>query len=278
MKRPEIAIQYDPRLENAARKISSSYAEIIRTVEKKMGWDAGFVPVVVLVRQNEEFQQFARNRLITAYAVPRKNLIVIDYSKMDRTPFDLRATFEHELYHLLLHEHIESSLLPKWLDEGFVQWASGGVADIINPGNKDLLKQAVLSDTVLPLRTIASRFPAYSRGLLLSYQQSRSFIEYIVQEYGEEKMLAVLNSLKKGKPVEQALMDDLSIELYELELNWRTHLVRKYSWMTYIADHIYWILFSAAAVITILGYLRFRMRLRNYRDEDDEDLNSENIT
>lgn len=211
----------------------------------------------------------SKNDLITAFAVPGKNLIIMDHSKMCRTPFDLQATFEHELYHLMLHQNIEASNLPKWLDEGIAQWASGGIADIINPTKIDILKQAVISDNLLRLKDISFSFPEDSRGLILAYQESRSFIEFIVHKYGEEKLISVLNSLAKGESIEQAVHENLSIELNILEQKWQKTLIRRYSWIFYILDHIYWILFFTAAVVTLIGYLRFRRRLKNYRDEED---------
>jgi hypothetical protein len=202
----------------------------------------------------------------------------MDYSKIDRTPFDLQATFEHELSHLLLHKNIKAPNIPKWLDEGVAQWASGGIADIINPGNKDILKQAVISENVIPLYEISVAFPSQSREFILSYQESRSFVEFIVHEYGADKLLSILNSLKKGNPIEQAVYESLSINLNILEQHWLKSLPRKYSWPSYIANHIYWILFFAAALISLIGYLRFRIRLKNYRDEEDYFFDEKNNT
>ncbi|MEW6110119.1 MAG: peptidase MA family metallohydrolase [Nitrospirota bacterium] len=196
--------------------------------------------------------------------------MAIDYSKMDRTPFDLPATLKHELCHLILHTEIQSSNLPKWLDEGVAQWASGGIADIINPENKDILKQAVLSGSLPPLNDIQRTFPAAHRGLILSYQESRSFIEFIVSEYGEDKLISIMHSLKSSLSIENAVLNNLGEELNMLEQKWRKNLVKKYSWPTYIADHIYWILFFTAALITLTGYIMFRRRMRDYRDEEEE--------
>jgi hypothetical protein len=269
---PQITVTYEPQIENAALKIANAYPEVKAVVEKKFGWQLKSRPTVVLLSSVKTFRSMTRNSLVTAFALSRENLIVMDYTKMDRTPVDLRATFEHELYHLLLHEHIRRADLPKWLDEGVAQWASGGVADIINPGNKDVLKQSVLSSTVLPLNDISITFPAQPRKFVLAYQQSKSLVEFIVSEYGEDTLRAVLHSLKQGEDIETAVVRNLSIDLYDLEQSWKQKLQRKYSWFTYFADHIYWILFSAAALITLLGYFRFRTRLRNYRDTEDEDL------
>jgi hypothetical protein len=269
---PQITVTYEPQIENAALKIANAYPEVKAVVEKKFGWQLKSRPTVVLLSSVKTFRSMTRNSLVTAFALSRENLIVMDYTKMDRTPVDLRATFEHELYHLLLHEHIRRADLPKWLDEGVAQWASGGVADIINPGNRDILKQSVLSGTVLPLNDISITFPAQPRKFVLAYQQSKSLVEFIVSEYGEDTLRAVLHSLKQGEDIETAVVRNLSIDLYDLEQSWKQKLQRKYSWFTYFADHIYWILFSAAALITLLGYFRFRTRLRNYRDTEDEDL------
>lgn len=269
---PQITVTYEPQIENAALKIANAYPEVKAVVEKKFGWQLKSRPTVVLLSSVKTFRSMTRNSLVTAFALSRENLIVMDYTKMDRTPVDLRATFEHELYHLLLHEHIRRADLPKWLDEGVAQWASGGVADIINPGNRDILKQSVLSGTVLPLNDISITFPAQPRKFVLAYQQSKSLVEFIVSEYGEDTLRAVLHSLKQGEDIETAVVRNLSIDLYDLEQSWKQKLQRKYSWFTYFAGHIYWILFSAAALITLLGYFRFRTRLRNYRDTEDEDL------
>lgn len=274
---PGIIVRYEPPLEKAAIKLSGWYPGIRAGMEAKFGWRVKVAPVVVLIRQRGVFMKWARNELITAFAVAGENLIVMDYSKMDRSPFDLRATFEHELCHLLLHQNLAPSVIPKWLDEGVAQWASGGIAELLNPAEKDILKQAVLSNNLLALKDIASTFPEESRGLLLSYEESRSFVEFIVHEYGAGKLLSVLNGLKNGGSIEEGVYENLSTEMNALEQRWRKGLLRKYSWPFYLAEHIYWILFFAAALTTLVGYLRLRRHMKNYKDEGDDAPSGEGI-
>ena len=90
--------------------------------------------------------------------MPARDLIVIDYSRMNRVPFDLEDTLRHELSHILLHQEIDVSSLPKWLDEGVAQWASGGMADILRTGEKDLLQRAVLSHRLIALDNLRQHF------------------------------------------------------------------------------------------------------------------------
>ncbi len=265
-----IVILYEPPLENAAKKLALEYPEIKAEVEKKLEWSVGFIPTVVLIRENKEFQKKAHNSLVTAFAIPVENVIAIDYSKMDRTPFDLRATLEHEICHLVLHHYISDSI-PRWLDEGVAQWASGGISEIITPDQKDVLKQALLSGSLLPLKDISLSFPQQPRELLLSYEESKAFVEFIAREYGTAKLIAVLHSLQKNESIEQAVYENLSTGMDGLEKEWQDGLIKKYSWPSYLADHIYGIIFFVAALATLIGYMMFRRRMRNVRDDGNDD-------
>ena len=42
--------------------------------------------------------------------------------------------------------------------------------------------------------------------------------------------------------------------------------------MASLAGHVYGLLFFLAAVATVLAYLRFRHRKRNYREGEDDDI------
>jgi len=266
---PEITVRYDVPLKNAAVRIASGYKKTRNDIETKLGWRLRVDPVVVLMRNNDAFQEMAGNRLVTAFAVGGRNLIVIDYSRMDRIPFDLEDTFKHELTHILLHQRIGDSYLPKWLDEGVAQWASGGIADIMRTGDKDLLQQAVLSHRVLSLKNISSNFPDSPNGLILAYEESKSFTEFIVKHYGESQLRLLLQGLEKQGTIEQAVYDSYGVSLDVLEQRWEKGLIKENSWIAYMADHMYWLLFFLAALITIAGYCAVKRRMRNYRDEDE---------
>jgi hypothetical protein len=268
---PGIVLRYEPSLDKEARRLAEDYPEIRASVENKLGWRMEFIPTVVLIGKSGGFDKIVGSDLITGIAIPGENLIVIDFSRMGQTPFDLRDTVAHELCHLLLHDRIGNAELPKWLDEGISQWASGGKADVLNPGSRDLLKRAAVSGNLIPLEQISSSFPSQDQQLLLAYEQSRSLTEFIVREYGEDSIRSILGDMAEGKTVEEAVRKNLQTGSAGLEESWRNHLKSRYSWPAYVADHIYWILFASAALITIIAYLKFRHRLKNYRDEEPEE-------
>ena len=267
---PEITVRYDAPLKNAAVRMASAYKKNRTDIEAKLGWQLRIDPVVALMSDSEEFQKIVGDKLVTAFALPGRNLIVIDYSRTDRLPFELEDTFKHELTHILLHQRISNEYLPKWLDEGVAQWASGGMADIMRTENKDLLEQAALSHRMLSLKDLNSNFPSSPDGLVLAYEESKSFTEFIVKHYGEAQLRLFLKGLEKQDTIERAVYDNYGVSLDKLEQTWKRGLIRENLWIEYIADHMYWLLFFLAALITIAGYCAVKRRMRDYRDEEVE--------
>ncbi len=266
---PEITVRYQAPLSGPAERISGHYKKAKTDVETMLGLRLKVDPAVVLIRDTQVFQEMARNRLVTAFAMPEKELIIIDYSRMDRIPFDLEDTLKHELSHILLHQQVPSSVLPKWFDEGLSQWASGGIADILQNGEKDVLRQAVLSSRLIPLAELSMIFPDTPEGLMLAYEESRSFVEFIVHQYGEEKLRLILQGLEHQKTIEQAVYEVLGVRLETLEQMWKKGLSREDSWISYAADHMSWVLFFLAALLTVAGFCLVKRRMTNYRDEEE---------
>jgi hypothetical protein len=85
--------------------------------------------------------------------------------------------------------------------------------------------------------------------------------------------LKILYELHRGSDIEKAIFTVLSKDMYELENAWHRHLKRKYTWLRYISDNIYWILFFIGAIVTVIGFLHLRRRMKTY-PEDDEDMAS----
>ncbi len=266
----QIIVQYDESLHTAAQEIVKKYPLLKRELEETFRFKTDFRPTVVLFRSRKDFQERMGSRLAVAVALPQKNLIVVDNSKMKTHPFTLEITLKHELCHLLLYHYIGGKRMPKWLNEGISQWVTGGMSEIIGVESKDLLKQATLSGRFITLDNLTNRFPGDEKSLHLAYQQSRSIVEYIVRESGFEGVLKILAKLREGDDMDNATGDVLSTPLYELEKKWHAHLKTKYTWLVYVSSHIFQLLFAFASVILVYGFIKFIIRKRQYRDEEDE--------
>ncbi|MGB5750528.1 MAG: hypothetical protein WBM69_26400 [Desulfobacterales bacterium] len=262
---------YEPPLKAAAGDILRMYPVLKQELEDIFGWPMNARPQVVLVKTNQTFQKIARNNLIVAFAVPDKNLIVIDYSRMSTRPFNLSITLKHELCHLLLHDHINSGSLAKWLDEGVCQWVSDGIGEILIDKSWSGLDAAILAGQTLRLSQLAERFPGDRVSLMLAYEQSKSVVTYIDRQYGSTSILTILEDLKNGETLEKAIFQRLSLSIYELEKKWLKHIESTPRWLVFLANNLYGILFFLAAVLTVVGFIRVLVRRKAYAEwEEDE--------
>ncbi|MCP4665037.1 MAG: hypothetical protein GY849_01620 [Deltaproteobacteria bacterium] len=266
----DVLVLYEARLGSAAEEAAHIYPAVKARLEGVFGWDLALRPTVLLIMNRERFQRMAESPLTVAFAVPRKNLIVIDYSRMNIHPFSLGNTLKHELCHLLLHYHIQGRLLPRWLDEGVCQWVSDGIGDILFDQKRSLLNRAAFRGRFIPLDALKEGFPRQQEALLLAYEESRSFIDHIIARFGKEGLLGVLGQLKGGENVEVAMLKALSMPLEKLEEDWQASLRKKVTWFTYLSYHLYEILFVLMAFITIAAFIKIVLRKRAYAREEEE--------
>ena len=271
LKDKDFAVFYDPPLKYSALEIADMYPGIKADLERIFGWKLNLKPSIILIKDRAKFQRMAESPLTVAFAVPARNLIVIDHSKMHINPFNLGNILKHELCHLLLHHHIRGVALPRWLDEGIAQWASDGISDILMDQKRSLLNKAIYRDRLILLHTLQKGFPPDKESLSLAYEESKSFVTYIISKFGKEGVLTVLNYMRQGEDVDSAILKALLIPLGELEKKWHHSLRQRVTWFTYLSYHLYEILFSVAALITIYAFIRVIMRKRAYMKEEEEE-------
>jgi hypothetical protein len=266
----QIAVQFEGTLRSAAKEVLRVYPAVRGELEKTLGRDPKLRPVVRLIRARDSFRKLVDNDLIVALAVPARDLIVIDYSRMNIHPLTLETTLKHELCHLQLHHRIREGNLPRWLDEGICQWVTGGAAEIVTDGSRSALKEAVLSNRFLSIGEMTARFPSGGRELLLAYEESESIVEYIDREFGPSAVVDLVAQLGEGNDTDMAVEKALGITLSDLESRWRTYLVKKGSWIAYLSGSLYELLFLLAAIVTVCGFVRVMRRKRDYKDEEEE--------
>jgi hypothetical protein len=267
----EVKVQYEASLQTVANGVIRIYSSVKREIENTFQSSILFKPTVLLIKDRRTFTGITRNESAVAVAVPGSNLIIIDNSKMRTHPFTLEVTLKHELCHLFLHNFVKDGDLPRWFNEGVSQWVSGGISELIIEENKNLIKQAVLTGRLISIRDLVKGFPADDKYLHLAYQQSRSIVDYIVKEFGEDGILQIMKHLKDGASINMAVLYALSMSINELEKNWHIYLKKKYTWYTYLSNHLYEILFSFAALALTYGFVRMLIRKRAYKDEEEED-------
>jgi len=128
----------------------------------------------------------------------------------------------HELTHLVVHQATFSPYgqLPLWLDEGLAMYSEGE----LDPVFRSYLEEAILEDELISVRSLCSPFSAYSEKARLSYAQSYSLVEYLLDNYGQGKMLDLLALLKQGSTYDEALTEVYGFDIDGLDARWRATL------------------------------------------------------
>ena len=266
-----IILYFDPLLETAAIDLIEIYPKIKSDVETILGWKFDLKPSVLLIRERKDFLRLSENDLIVAFAIPAKAIIVIDYSKVGKIPFRPETILKHEFCHLLLNYNIRQNQLPRWFDEGVAQWISDSIGEIFFDQKRSLLNRAAFRGRFISLRSLRNGFPYNNESMLLAYEESKSFIEFLLAKYGKDSVLTLLDYLKKGENVDAAFLKSLPDSLGNLEKEWQHSLRKKVTWFTYLSYHTYEIIFAFMALISFFAFLRLMMKKRSYMKGEGEE-------
>ena len=274
----EFEIAYDPHLKSLALETARLYPDLKKSLEEKFGWPFENKATIVLIKDRQGFLSVAESPLTIAFAVPSKNLIVVDCSSVMTNPSSLELTLKHEMCHLVLHSNIQGGNLPRWLDEGTCQWVSSGFIDIVIEQKRSALNRAAISNRLIPFSLLEKGFPHDQESLVVAYEQSKSIVNHIVARFGTGGLLAVLHHLKLGDDINSAVPEALSISLKDLVGEWSRSVSDRTTWFVQISYHLYEILFGLTALIMVFASIKLILKKRAYKDSvpEDGDFNDRN--
>ncbi|HLB49625.1 MAG TPA: peptidase MA family metallohydrolase [Anaerolineales bacterium] len=133
-----------------------------------------------------------------------------------------KQTQAHELTHVLVG-HLTFSCLgnvPTWLNEGLAVYGEGG------PDESSLrqLQEAIAGGTLASVRSLSGGFTEDSDRANLSYSQSYSLVNFLIEEYGRDKMLDLLRALRDGETLDDAMHRLYGFDIEGFEDAWRAKI------------------------------------------------------
>ncbi|MFA5367594.1 MAG: peptidase MA family metallohydrolase [Dehalococcoidia bacterium] len=133
-----------------------------------------------------------------------------------------KRTVAHELGHLVIGELVYGPFgwLPTWLNEGIAMNAEGE----LTYNFQSLLDQAISNDALFSVRSIASSFPSDPNEAILCYAQSHSVVKFLVDSYGSELFLDLLEIFRAGSTGDEALLQVYGFDTDGLNETWRASL------------------------------------------------------
>jgi acyl-CoA-binding protein len=173
-----------------------------------------------------------------------------------------KGALVHELTHLVVHQATFSPYgqLPVWLDEGLAMYNEGE----LEPDLQSRLKEAISENELISVRSLCSPFSAYTDKASLSYAESYSLVEYLLDNYGQGRMLDLLALFKQGSTYDEASTKVYGFDIDGLDARWRATLTN--SVVPAQSDGLHPAVIAGlaalAAALTIWGALALKKRTR----------------
>ncbi len=137
-----------------------------------------------------------------------------------------QGAMTHELTHNVIFQVTANPYndLPVWLNEGLAMYSEGPLtSQFTNP-----LTSAVRSNSLLSVRTISSPFSAYADRANLSYAESDTVVDYLIQQYGAVKMNDLLKTFQAGTTYDGAFQKVYGFDMDGLNTQWQSWLKTQY--------------------------------------------------
>ena len=193
-----------------------------------------------------------------AVAVPAENRIVIPREGGRRTRGWTEArVLQHEWAHLGLHQHLPGLRVPRWFDEGYAEWASGGWSQ--TEGWR--LRVALAFGQAPPLDSLALDWPRDQSSAELAYLLSATAVEYLLVSSGERGLRLFLEAWREGGSFQDAFRRVYGVTPGQFEEDWRKYVKRKYGWL-FVLSHstVFWLTLTLALLVLV--------RVRRGRDRE----------
>ncbi len=142
---------------------------------------------------------------------------------------DFKHVIRHELVHVFMtnkvfrvltdHRIPNDALPPLWFVEGLAEYLSTDIDDQAEM----VMRDAVLNNYFIPLENIYQIY-----GTFLMYKEGQSFLKFVEEEYGEEKIPLILDNFWMYTDFNKVISYTLGTSLDELDSKWLLHLKKKY--------------------------------------------------
>ncbi len=153
-------------------------------------------------------------------AYPEFDIVIIGIA-----PSDLewgKHTEAHEMTHVLVGHETFSCLgfVPTWLNEGLAVYGQGGPDSAMQA----TFNSALASNSLSSVRSLTGDFPEAIDQADLAYGELYSIVNFLISQYGGQKMTAMLLSLRDGETTDQALLAVYGFDVDGLEDAWRASI------------------------------------------------------
>ncbi len=227
IKTGSITLYWYKGTEDSAKNLLEAAQKALERLEEEVGIEfQGPVNIYVYASRGDMREAIpSRSQTFDEATVTLGMVLSEDTVVVLGTDPNLDKTIAHELSHLVVGKAVESPLsspLPRWLDEGLAMYAEGEL-----PARNALaLEKALKEEKLISVRSL-SGYVGEPEKVDLFYAEAYSLVEFLLKEYGKEKMRKFLAEFANGSTQEEALNKVYGLTLDELDTKWRNYLKQK---------------------------------------------------
>lgn len=203
---------------------------------------------------------------VAGFADPGRNLVAVRAGEAGpgRLPA-LRRTFRHELAHLALHRATAGNA-PRWLHEGYAQYAAGDW----NWSQAWRLRFLLLRSGGDLLRRLSLGFNGSREDARAAYLLSYTAVQALAERGGGAGLSAFFDRLRAGATVDGAVRDVYGMTLGQFERTWKDQVTDRYGWLYLLSRaSLFWVALTLA--LLVLGFRRWRYDRRRWEEMRDRE-------
>jgi hypothetical protein len=190
-------------------------------------------------------------------AIPAARLLVMPTGEGPRVlDAEGRRTLRHEWAHLGLHAHLGDLRVPRWFDEGYAQWASGG----FDATEAWRLRVLLAMGRTPALDSLALRWPSGREEARAAYLLAASAIAFLLEPGGERGLELFFERWSSERSFDAALRATFGVTPGQFEEDWKRHVRSRYGWLLVLSHSA--VLWSFLAVVLLLMVRARRTRNR----------------
>ncbi len=172
-------------------------------------------------------------------------------------PRDLGTTLRHELLHLMVYRELPAGV-PRWFDEGYAQWASGGW----DASAGWQLRLAFLLGRAPPLDSLTLSWPAGEQDARLAYLLSATAVRHLAERAGPGGFELLIDAWRREGSLDRAIRSAYGMTMGQFEEEWARGVRRRYGWLLLGAQAgVFWV-FAAGLLLVLFAIRRRRDRAR----------------
>lgn len=130
-------------------------------------------------------------------------------------------TIAHELTHLVTAQVVANPFggMPTWLNEGLSMYAEGN----LEASFENVFESALEAGALISIRSLSSPFSTDNTKAYLSYAESYYIVTYLIDTYGRDNMLRLLDTIAEGTGYDGALFEVYGFDMDGLNTEWTAY-------------------------------------------------------